>query len=57
VAAQAGVEASCTTVTLPVLPAALPSGAGLVSCHLAAALAAAGGAAEPAAPPIPTTPR
>jgi oligopeptide/dipeptide ABC transporter ATP-binding protein len=38
-AAQAGVEDSCTAVALPVLPAALPSGGSMVSCHLAAALA------------------
>jgi oligopeptide/dipeptide ABC transporter ATP-binding protein len=43
-AAAAGVADSCTGVTLPVLPAALPGGGSMVSCHLAAAVA------EPAAP-------
>jgi peptide/nickel transport system ATP-binding protein len=58
-AAEAGVAASCTGVPLPVLPAALPSGAGMVSCHLAAATAGddpAASAAVPAAPLIPTEP-
>jgi oligopeptide/dipeptide ABC transporter ATP-binding protein len=38
-AAAAGVAASCTGVALPVLPAALPGGGSMVSCHLAAARA------------------
>ena len=38
-AAAAGVAGSCTGVALPVLPAELPGGGSMVSCHLAAALA------------------
>jgi peptide/nickel transport system ATP-binding protein len=61
-AAEAGVAGSCTSVALPALPAGLPAGGSMVSCHLAAALAgsaAGGGAADPAgpaAPPVPSTP-
>jgi oligopeptide/dipeptide ABC transporter ATP-binding protein len=58
-AAEAGVAASCTGVTLPVLPAALPSGGSMVSCHLAAATAGddpAAAADVPAVPLIPTEP-
>jgi peptide/nickel transport system ATP-binding protein len=45
-AAAAGVADSCTGVALPVLPAALPGGGSMVSCHLAATVA---GPAAPAA--------
>ena len=61
-AAEAGVADSCTSVALPALPAGLPAGGSMVSCHLAAALAgsaAGGGAADPAGPavpPVPSTP-
>ncbi len=46
-AAAAGVADSCTGAALPVLPAALPRGGSMVSCHLAAVRA------EPAAPAVP----
>jgi oligopeptide/dipeptide ABC transporter ATP-binding protein len=42
-AASAGVDGDCRAISLPVLPASGPQDAALVSCHLAAALAAKAG--------------